>query len=72
MNERLEARRRVAVPAAAMALTALSASAFPGYDNPIMAAPALVRPGALLCKVDLNAVVALTLTIHGIWGIKWQ
>ena len=39
--------------AAAMALTALSASAFPGYDNPIMAAPALVRPGALLCKVDL-------------------
>lgn len=43
--------------AAALALAAAlagapSARAFPAYDNPILAAPALVRPGALLCQVE--------------------
>lgn len=39
--------------AAAMATMAPSASAFPAYDNPILAAPPLVRPGAMLCQLDL-------------------
>lgn len=28
-------------------------NAFPSYDNPVLATPALVRPGQLLCQVDL-------------------
>lgn len=60
LSRRSTRRRRQWVPATASALglalalaAAPVATAFPAYDNPILAAPALVRPGALLCKLDL-------------------
>jgi len=34
-------------------LLAATTHAYPAYDNPILATPALVRPGQLLCTVDL-------------------
>eukprot|EP00624_Nannochloropsis_granulata_P005349 evm.model.NODE_37847_length_9729_cov_19.569328.4 len=34
-------------------LLATSIHAYPAYDNPILATPALVRPGQLLCTIDL-------------------
>jgi hypothetical protein len=43
----------LALALAAAVVAPPGATAFPAYDNPIMAAPALVRPGALLCKVDV-------------------